>query len=398
MTFDNFFEEVKDEFNYDEKRKELISNLDTLKNMSVEEATLYKKWQEFNKGQDFHKFAYKFDVLRSKIWTPTDINNLESTISEIEALDPYIEIVDNKNQSSVENWTLLRRLIHTMEYVANPGRNIKVIAKDRNTNKVLGMMSLGSDVTSIGARDEYIGWTKDNKYKDGKLRCTSIGTSIVATQPFGFNFLGGKLVAMLLTDESLRVHWKKTYGDELIGLTTTSLYGIHSMYNGIPLWKTLGESTGRVSIKPDDSVYKPWLEWMKQERQEDFKKIMTQKEGVNGPPTGVKQQILGYIFRELSIKKTDYDHGYKRGIYFSSFYENGRDFLRNEIGADELVMRPKFAQGSEYINKWWKRKAIKRYTKLHSEGRLKPELLYYSNILGMTWEEAKQEYLKEVGR
>ena len=35
MTFNNFFEEVKDEFNYDEKRKELIGNLDTLKNMSV---------------------------------------------------------------------------------------------------------------------------------------------------------------------------------------------------------------------------------------------------------------------------------------------------------------------------------------------------------------------------
>ena len=31
--------------------------------------------------------------------------------------------------------------------------------------------------------------------------------------------------------------------DTLIGLTTTALYGIHSMYNGIPLWKTLGEST-----------------------------------------------------------------------------------------------------------------------------------------------------------
>ena len=298
MGFNSFFEETVEEFNYDEKRKELIDNLDTLKHMSVEEATLYKKWQEFNKDQDFHKYAYKFDILRKKIWTPTDINNYDLTISEIEALDPYIEIIDSTNQTAVENWTLLRRLIHTMEYVANPGRNIKVIAKDKNSNKVLGMMSLGSDVTSISARDQFIGWTKDNKFTDGKLRCTSIGTSIVATQPLGYNFLGGKLVAMLLTSEELRVHWKKTYGDTLIGLTTTSLYGIHSMYNGIPLWKTLGESTGKVSIKPDDSVYKPWVEWMKDERAEDFKKIMTPKKGVNGPPTGVKQQILSYIFRE----------------------------------------------------------------------------------------------------
>ena len=398
MGFNSFFEETVEEFNYDEKRKELIDNLDTLKHMSVEEATLYKKWQEFNKEQDFHKYAYKFDVLRKKIWTPTDINNYDWTVSEIEALDPIIEIVDSTNQTAVENWTLLRRLIHTMEYVANPGRNIKVIAKDKNTGKVLGMMSLGSDVTSIAARDTFIGWTKDNKFTDGRLRCTSIGTSIVATQPLGYNFLGGKLVAMLLTSEELRVHWKKTYGDTLIGLTTTSLYGIHSMYNGIPLWKTLGESTGKVSIKPDDSVYKPWVEWMKDERAEDFKKIMTPKEGVNGPPTGVKQQLLGYIFRELGIRKADYDHGYKRGIYFSMFYENGKEYLQNNLDDSDLIMRKKFVEGSKYINKWWKRKAIRRYTKLFNENRLKPELLYYSDILGMTWEEAKEKYLGDVGR
>jgi len=398
MGFNSFFEETVEEFNYDEKRKELIDNLDTLKDMSVEEATLYKKWQEFNKDQDFHKYAYKFDVLQKKIWTPTDINNYDLTVSEIEALDPIIEIVDSTNQTAVENWTLLRRLIHTMEYVANPGRNIKVIAKDKNTGKVLGMMSLGSDVTSIAARDTFIGWTKDNKFTDGRLRCTSIGTSIVATQPLGYNFLGGKLVAMLLTSEELRVHWKKTYGDTLIGLTTTSLYGIHSMYNGIPLWKTLGESTGKVSIKPDDSVYKPWVEWMKDERADDFKKIMTPKEGVNGPPTGVKQQLLGYIFRELGIRKADYDHGYKRGIYFSMFYENGKEYLQNNLDDSDLIMRKKFVEGSKYINKWWKRKAIRRYTKLFDDGRLKPELLYYSDILGMTWEEAKEKYLGEVGR
>ena len=54
------------------------------------------------------------------------------------------------------------------------------------------------------------------------------------------------------------------------------------MYNGIPLWKTLGESAGKISLKPDDSVYKPWHKWMKDEREDDFNQMMTQKEGVNG--------------------------------------------------------------------------------------------------------------------
>ena len=43
MSFNNFFEEVKEEFNYEEKKKEFIDNLDMLKSMSVEEQTLYKK-------------------------------------------------------------------------------------------------------------------------------------------------------------------------------------------------------------------------------------------------------------------------------------------------------------------------------------------------------------------
>ena len=29
---------------------------------------------------------------------------------------------------------------------------------------------------------------------------------------------------------------------------------------------------------------------------------------------------------------------------------------------------------------------------------LKTEMLYYSDMLGMTWEEAKEKYLGEVGR
>ena len=55
MGFDSFFEEVKEEFNYEDKKQEFIDNLDFLKSMSVEEATLYKKWQEFNKSEDFKK-------------------------------------------------------------------------------------------------------------------------------------------------------------------------------------------------------------------------------------------------------------------------------------------------------------------------------------------------------
>jgi hypothetical protein len=263
---------------------------------------------------------------------------------------------------------------------------------------MLGLVSLGSDVTSLGVRDNYIGWTKENKFQDGRLNHTTIASTIVCTQPLGYNFLGGKLVACMTTSPVVREHWKEKYGQELIAVGTTSLYGIHSQYNGIPHFKTLGESAGKVATKPDDSVYDVWHQWLKENEPDEYARHTTQKDGIAGPVSGVKQRILSMIFKELGIKQSHYMHGFKRGVYFAMLYDNGNEFLRNEIDESELKLKKKFEEGDDYTMRWWKKKAIKRYEKLHDEGRIKPEPLFYLDIIGMSWEEAKKQYLKEVGR
>ena len=165
MGFDSFFDEPK--FDFDAERKKFIDNLDFLKSMSVQEQTLYKKWQEFNADvYSMTQKASKFSKIEKSIWTPTDINNKELTIKEIEGLQPYVEMTEQGNSEQNEVWTLVRRLIHTMEFTANPGRNVKFYVKDKVSGKILGIICLGSDVTSLGARDKFIGWSKDNKFKD----------------------------------------------------------------------------------------------------------------------------------------------------------------------------------------------------------------------------------------
>ena len=397
MSFTDFFDEPK--FDFEAERKKFIDNLDYLKSMSVQEQTLYKKWLEFN--ADVYSMTQKaphFSKIEKSIWTPKDINNKEQTIKEIEALEPYVEMTEQGNAKHNEEWTLVRRLIHTMEFTANPGRNVKFYVKDKVSGKILGIICLGSDVTSLGARDTFIGWTKDNKFKDGKLKYTSIGTTICCAQPLGFNFLGGKLVAALVTSSVVRDAWKKIYGQTLVGLSTTSLYGIHSMYNSIPLWKTLGSSSGKIALKPDDETYDVWHQWLKENQSEEYLRQTTQKEGVAGPPTGVKQKTINMIFKAVGVKASTYQHGFKRGIFFADIYENGKEFLRGEIEEKDLKMKQKYIDDSDYIMKWWKPKAIKRYTKLHEENRLKPEKLFYGDIVGKTWEETKEMYLSEVGR
>ena len=390
-------EPAKPVFDYDVEKKKFIDNMDYLSSMSVEEQTLYKKWEEWNSDlPTAMKRKAAMAQYIDQLWSPTDIMNKEQTIKEIEELDPYVEIVEDSKEST--RWTEIRKLIHTMSFSANPGRNVKLYIKDRVSGKLLGLVSLGSDVTSLGVRDTYIGWSKENKFQDGRLNHTTIASTIVCTQPLGYNFLGGKLVACMTTSPVVREHWKEKYGQELIAVGTTSLYGIHSQYNGIPHFKTLGESAGKVATKPDDSVYEVWHHWIKENHSEEYERQTTQKEGIEGPVSGVKQRILTMIFKELGIKSSHYMHGFKRGVYFAQMYENGNEFLRNEITADQLKIKQKFADGDEYTMKWWKPKAIRRYEKLHEEGRIKPEPLFYLDIIGMSWEDAKKKYLNEVGR
>jgi len=397
-------EPQKPVFDFDTEKAKLKENMDYLMTMSVQEQTLYKKWVELQDPtmiQAKSQIASYYDLQ----WRPTDINNKELTIKEIESLDPYVEIVDDAKEST--KWAAVRRMIHTMDFTANPGRNVKINVKDRTSGKLLGQISLASDVTALGVRDNFIGWTKDDKFVKGKLNNTTIASTIVCTQPLGYNFLGGKLIAMMTTVPEVREYWKKKYENVLIAVGTTSLYGIHSQYNGIPLFKTLGESAGKISIKPDDKYYDPWHQWLKENRADWYKENISDERArnganmgyeANGPVSGIKQKILGQIFKECGIKATEYHHGFKRGVYMAMMYENGNDFLCNKITEDQLILKDKFKQGVDYINKWWKKHAISRYTKLHEEGRLKPEHLFYIDAIGMSWEEMKERYLGEVGR
>jgi len=158
-------EEEKPQFVFEDEKRKLIENMDYLMTMTVEEQTLYKKWVELQEPaviRDKSQFATLYDSQ----WRPTDINNKELTIKEIEELEPCVEIVEDDAAAGTK-WTYLRRMIHTMSWTANPGRNVKIFIKDKTSGKLLGLVSLASDVTSLGVRDKYIGWKKEDKFSKG---------------------------------------------------------------------------------------------------------------------------------------------------------------------------------------------------------------------------------------
>jgi len=390
----DFFTNVDDSFDFEKEKSKLVKSLDYLKSLKVTEFTFYKKWEELRQYRDIAADAFN---TKRRIWRPTNITDEELTVKEIEDIDPeVIFIEDGSKQYDV--WLHLRLFCHTMEFSQNPGRFLRFLIVDKITRKYLGVLSVASDVIMITDRDKYIGWTLDNRLKDKKLAYSAIGSCIMATQPLGYNFLGGKLMACLVTSKMVRDTWKKLYGQPLVGMTTTSLYGSYSIYNSLKWWHKCGTSNGKILIKPDQSCYDTWHRWIKDNRPEEYLKAMTQKEGVNGPVTAAKLRVLSMIMNACNIKQKDFIHGYERGVYYSCFYENTKEFLSNKVDEKNLIMKPIFVDDVKSIMEWWKPKAIDRYRRLYAENNIKPATLFYDTMIDMSYEKAKETFFSDVGR
>lgn len=383
------------QFDFELSKQSLIDNLNLLKSMSVEEQTFYKKWVEV---QNYRCVASKLNVIKARIWSPININDESLTIQEIENCNPELIYVESKQQN--EDWLLLRVCVSSFEFNQTPGRFLRFLIVDKNKPETpyIGVLAVSSDVIAITDRDNYIGWSSDNKLIDKKLMYSAIGSSIISTQPFGYNFLGGKLAAAMVVSSKVRDLWKQQYSQSLVGMTTTSLYGSYSIYNSLKWWHKCGVSEGKVVIRPDEFVYKMWCNWIKEHNTDLYEKTITQKEGVSGPVTGVKSRIIAMILRTCGIKQSSYLHGYKRGVYYSCFYENTKEFLQNKITEDQLRIKDLFKGDMNSILDWWVPKAVYRYKKLKSENNLKPDILFYNNMIGMDYQTAKNTYFNEVGR
>ncbi|HIL26840.1 MAG TPA: DUF4338 domain-containing protein [Nitrospinaceae bacterium] len=352
--------------NGEDKRLELIENLDFLKNLDNRESVLYKKYLEVEKSKLNKKLI---NTVERNLWNVGNWKNKKTTTSEIEKIEPEIIFVDKTNNDA---FNILRQNIHSMEYTPNPGRLLKCIVIDKPTGKYLGVLTIASDFTSLENRDDFIGWNEVDKYKKGKLNNTAVMSSCVSVQPFGYNGLGGKLMSLVATTSPIRDLWKKKYKDTLVGMTTTSLFGQFSLYDGVPIWKGLGESKGIVYLKPDDEIYGFWSNWLKKNHTKEYEEVISK--------SSPKQKIIQLIFRYLDIDSNKYRSELKRGVYFCSFYDNGKEFLCGDIKETKLELNDRIKKGYDYNLDWWKDKALKRYYKLHKEKRLNTDNLWYQSI------------------
>jgi hypothetical protein len=415
--------------NEEHLKQRVICDLSYVSQMDVKEYTLYQKWCEIH--QKYPTFTnntlfgeevqlvdpaqQKFiDEIKSNIWIPTapeDYLNLKPILVYTDDSGSFISTgidgsevkIDTKRSNLPEVWNTIRNFISTMKNNSNIGRNLNFLAMDEVTGKYLGVICISSDFLDLTPRDNTIGWERELKTQGGMINHTAIGSTIVPFQPLGYNYVGGKLLALLCLSDEVQRLWKKQYGDTLVGVTTTSLYGKTkagglSQYDNLDHWLPMGFSSGSVSFEPERETRYLIREWLKKNHTRRYFEWYIAKKASGQPhKRDHKNRSLNFTYSKLSIPKEIIRAEHHRGIYFSPLYNNTYEFLRGEIKEDQLVKSFDTSYGA--LVSIWKDKLVKgRIKQLVKKGNVSYETLFYDDLIYLSWEETKAKYLSQVGR
>ena len=394
-----------------ELKQTVIKDLTYVSQMDVKEYTLYQKWCEVQdrypavvvsdlwEGQkrviEDEKQRRAIEEVKSNFWNPTDLD-------EYLKLEPEL-IYANKQDDLPELWNCIRTFSSTMKNNANIGRNLNFVVRDKVTKKYLGVICISSDFLDLTPRDNHIGWPRELKTQGGMINHTAIGSTIVPLQPLGFNYVGGKLLALLCLADPVQELWKKLYGDVLVSVTTTSLYGRTkadglSQYDNLDHWQKMGFTAGSVSFEPEKNTRYQIRDWLKVKHTRKYFEWYSAKKASGQPhKRDHKNRSLQFVYSKLNIPKELIRTDHARGIYWSPLYDNSIDRLNNRIGDDALIKS--FDTSVEALTEIWRTKHAKpRIKQLVKKGRNNNETLFYDDLTTLTWEEAKNKYLPAVGR
>ena len=136
-----------------------------------------------------------------------------------------IKFVGNRFQNSVpqEHYVNLLKAVSSLNNEANiPGRELRWMVYEKNTKKVVGFIRFGSPIINSKPRNLWLGKAPDLTIFN---RHSAMGFVIVPSQPFGYNYLGGKLLALLCCSHFARETVNDVFEKDIGLFETTSLYG-----------------------------------------------------------------------------------------------------------------------------------------------------------------------------
>ena len=276
---------------------------------------------------------------------------------------------------------------HAVE-VSVPGKSIKWVVYEKNTGQIAGFIRLGSPTINSKPRNMFLGKPLDTMSKEVMKRfndSTIMGFIIVPTQPFGFNYLGGKLLAAICCSHLTKDTLDKKYGGPFCMFETTSLYGTtksSSQYDGMkPFLRHKGETVSDFAPLINDNNFHRLNDWFKKRNGEPLIDPMASSRKL-------KTQTKMISIIKASLKGTD-DNAYNKFVqtyidakglteqkraYMADYgFDNVKEYMNMET--DELRKKDNFDRYSfDGVVDWWRKKASNRFETLQSDGRLRTKL------------------------
>lgn len=194
-----------------------------------------------------------------------------------------------------------QRRMSSADWRPGPGRKISWAVYHDTT--VVGILQLASGVFTLGARDTHLDLPKDTTAKGHALRSYPDMSVCIGAQPLAWYWNLGKLIAMVAP--TMGDHWEHEYGDPLLGVVTTAVYGRSSQYNRV--MKHIGYTKGYGSAHISDDTYAKIREWV----------LANHKDSIDGNVLNSRMRLVQFYNRHAD-EKVQLHHGRARGVYYST--------------------------------------------------------------------------------
>ena len=341
---------------------------------------LMKYFEDFNRIDDYFR-ARKIERVKN-IPTPLPGMGLEDDLFQNFDMHP-----EDMNFSIVQmqpkTFDTLLEMTASFSPDENPGKTAKYIVKETNTDKIVGFIRFGSPLINSKPRNDYLGDVPD---LDIFNKRAIMGFNIVPTQPFGFNYLGGKLMAAICCSSDIRRQLNKKYDTEFCLFETTSLYGNikgGSMYDGMrPYLRYKGDTQSKFLLTLGEDIYPELRDWFTEKNGGEeliHKGASSRKLKMQTKMVGLIKQSLAkhdmkaYELFSKEIAKAS-DVTTQKRFYMSEYgFFNTKKVL---LGEEKVLTKAENYDRFELENiiKWWKKKATKRYNNVVADGRVRKEL------------------------
>jgi len=342
-----------------------------------------KYFSQMGNIEDYLRFVKKEVIKSTSSLAPLHDEFFNEDIHPQE-MEFDIKFVGARFQQSVpqEHYGNLLRAVSSHNNESNiPGRELRWMIFEKKTQSCLGFIRFGSPTINSKPRNLWLGQAPNLSIFN---RHAAMGFVIVPSQPFGYNYLGGKLLALLCCSHYARETLNEVFEKDIALFETTSLYGSTtdaSQYDGLkPFMRYKGLTESKfLPLLHDEAFHRlhdRFTVWNNNQpltdKKASSKKMKRQTKMISITRNSLKEYGMDEKLEQFnSVIETALSLTQKKRTYFCEYgYSNVKEVILGE--QEELVRGPNWDKFYlENIIAWWKKKATKRYEKLKAEGRFR---------------------------